>query len=290
MNRRNFLGSACAMAGGAVLRGSPNESISVGSIGVGGRGTYHLQNLLKMQNVAVRAVCDTNPEHLENAQKLAVAAGHPRPDGYEDWRKLLERPDIDAVVSALPVNLHARCYLDIVAAGKDVYAEKPLCLDMDECRQVVDAVKASKVILQVGFQRRADPYAQETIAMVHKGELGKLVEGRVVWSNAWGPLGGWLGRRGESGDWMVEQACHNWDVMVWANQCLPVRAAGFGSAGWFRDQKVLVDGVKQIWREDPGRDVYDYYSGVLEFANGVMVNIVHSWLASPLFNERNTRV
>ena len=61
---------------------------------------------------------------------------------------------------------------------------------------------------------------------IHAGEIGELVEGRILWSNAWGPLGDWFGKRARSGDWMVEQAVHNWDVINWACKGLPVRAMG----------------------------------------------------------------
>jgi predicted dehydrogenase len=291
MDRRHFLESVGVMAAGAsLIHGSPNETVSVGCIGVGGRGTHLLKNLLKMKSLAVRAICDIDAEHLANAQKLVSDAGQPQPEGCTDWKKLLERKDIDAVVSALPVFEHARCYLDTVAAGKDLYAEKPLCIDRQECDEVVRAVQQSQVIFQIGFQRRADPYFIETMELVHQGELGRLIEGRIVWSNAWGPMGGWFGRRKQSGDWMVEQACHNWDVMIWANQCMPVRAAGFGSSGWFKDRPALVDYVCGRWKVEPDRDVHDYYAGVVEFANGVVVNILHSWVVSDRFNEEYTRL
>jgi len=100
-----------------------------------------------------------------------------------------------------------------------------------------------------------------------------------MWSNAWGPGGGWYGHRKLSGDWMVEQACHNWDVIVWANQCLPVRATGFGTTGLFRDTPVVVDSVENIVAIEPDRDVHDYYSGVVEFQNGVIVNIFIAGIA-----------
>lgn len=291
MNRRNFLETAgAALSGSALLHGSPNETVSIGCIGVGGRGTYHLKHLLKMQNAAVRAICDTNPEHLANAQDLVESAGQPKPEAFTEWKKMLESKSIEAVVSALPVHLHAQCYLDAIAAGKDIYAEKPLCMTWAECEKVVDAVSKSKVIFQVGFQRRADPNFIEPIAQVHAGELGKLIEGRVSWSNAWGPLGGWFAHRKLSGDWMVEQACHNWDVVVWANQCQPVRAVGLGTTGLFRDTPVIVDGVKNTMAIEPDRDVHDYYSGSIEFANGVIVNIIHSWVAPNMFNDEYTRL
>jgi len=291
MNRRNFLETAgAALSGAALLHGSPNDTISIGCIGVGGRGTYHLKHLLKMKNATVRAICDINPEHLANAQDLVQSAGQPKPEGFTDWKKLLESKSVDAVVSALPVYLHAQCYLDAIAAGKDIYAEKPLCMTWAECEQVVAAVAKSKIIFQVGFQRRADPHFIQPVQEVHSGELGKLIEGRVSWSNAWGPMGGWFGHRKLSGDWMVEQACHNWDVIVWANQCQPVRAVGFGTSGLFRDTPALVDGVKNIMAIEPDRDVTDYYCGAVEFANGVIVNMIHSWVAPNLFNEEYTRL
>jgi myo-inositol 2-dehydrogenase/D-chiro-inositol 1-dehydrogenase len=291
MDRRNFLGSSgLAMAGASFLNASAGDAVQVGCIGVGGRGTFHLNNLLKMPNVAVRAICDINPEHLANAQELVVKAGQPKPKGYSDWKKLLDSKEVEAVASALPVYLHASCYLDTVAAGKDIYAEKPLCMTWAECERVAAAVSKSKVIFQVGFQRRADPHFVETIEQIHKGELGKLVEGRVAWSNSWGPFGGWFGHRKQSGDWMVEQACHNWDVIVWANQCQAVRAAGFGTTGLFRDTPAVIDHVKNIKGIEPDRDVYDYYSGVIELANGVVVNIIHSWVAPNKFNEEYTKL
>jgi predicted dehydrogenase len=119
---------------------------------------------------------------------------------------------------------------------------------------------------------------------VHKGELGDLVEGRILWSNSWGPLYDWFGQRRRSGDWMVEQAVHNWDVMNWANRCLPVRAMGLGRDNLFRSAQ-------------RDRDVHDYYSAVVEYANGVIVNILHSWVApgkagqfTRTFNEEYTKL
>ncbi len=294
MNRRVFLGATGTVAATTLASRlsarSPNDTISVGCIGVGGRGSFHLKNLLTLENIAVRAICDTDPSHLETAQKRVTDAGQPKPDGYSDWKQLLDRKDIDAVVSALPVYLHARNYLDVIAAGKDLYAEKPLCMAAEDCWRIVEAKKKSTVIVQVGFQRRADPFFIEAMDAVHKGELGQLVEGRITWSNSWGPFGGWFGHRAKSGDWMIEQACHNWDVLNWANKCLPVRAAGFGNGKLFRDTPAIVDHVTGRRAIEPDRDVHDYYAGTAVFENGVIVNIIHSWVVPNRFNEEYTRL
>jgi len=138
--------------------------------------------------------------------------------------------------------------------------------------------------VQIGFQRRADPRFIEPMKLIHAGELGDLVEGRIMWSNSWGPLGDWFGKRARSGDWMVEQACHNWDVINWACKGLPVRAMGLGRTGLFKTFQ-------------PDRDVHDYYSAVVEYENGAIINILHSWVApgqngkfTKEFNDEYTRL
>jgi predicted dehydrogenase len=280
--RRAFLGTAGAALAVSqfaprVARAGANETIGVGCIGVGNRGSALLANLVKVQGVQVRAICDLLPEHVARAQKVVVDAGQPQPAGTAEWKKLLDMPGIDAIVSALPCDLHAANYLDVLAAGKDLYGEKPMCLSLADCDKVVAAAESSQRIVQIGFQRRADPRFIETIAQVHAGELGDLLEGRILWSNSWGPLYNWFGQAKRSGDWMVEQAVHNWDVMNWANQCLPVAAMGLGKNDLFREKQ-------------PDRDVHDYYAGVVQYANGVIVNIIHSWVACNKFNEEYTRL
>jgi predicted dehydrogenase len=285
LNRRGFLNVTGALVAGQALASpaaaggadAPGEAIGVGVVGVGNRGSVLLKHLLAIPGVAVRAVCDNDPAHLERGLKAVESAGQPRPEGTAEWKKLLEIKAVDAVVSALPCDLHAAHYLDVLAAGKDLYGEKPMCLTPADCDKVVAKANASKQIVQIGHQRRADPRFIETMQQIRGGELGELVEGRILWSNSWGPLLGWFGRRERSGDWVVEQAVHNWDVMNWACQGLPVRAVALGRDDLFRSVQ-------------SDRNVHDYYSGVVEYPNGVIVNIVHSWVAPTKFNEEYTRL
>jgi predicted dehydrogenase len=285
VNRRVFLASAAvATAAGARLTGAESDRLRVGFIGVGNRGTALLRNFLDAKLGAVVAVCDIKPEHAKRAATLITGTGQKEPALVEDWKKLLEMKDVRAVVSALPCDLHAACYLDVIAAEKDLYGEKPMCLTPADCEKVVKAANASNQVVQIGFQRRADPRFIEPMKLIHAGELGDLVEGRIMWSNAWGPLGDWFGKRARSGDWMVEQACHNWDVINWACKGLPVRAMGLGRTGLYKTFQ-------------PDRDVHDYYSAVVEYENGVLVNILHSWVApgqngkfTKEFNDEYTRL
>ena len=258
-------------------RGGRRRRIGVGIVGVGNRGSVLLKTLLESPGVSVRAVCDNDPAHLDRALKVVEAAGQPRPEGTAEWKTLLDAKGVDAVVSALPCDLHAAHYLDVLSAGKDLYGEKPMCLTPADCDKVVARANASKQIVQIGHQRRADPRFIETMGQIRAGEVGELVEGRILWSNSWGPLLGWFGRRERSGDWVVEQAVHNWDVMNWACQGLPVRAVALGRNDLFRSLQ-------------SDRNVHDYYSGVVEYPNGVVVNILHSWVAPGKFNEEYTRL
>jgi predicted dehydrogenase len=270
--RRRFLAASGLVAGHAITRplfgqDSASQQLHIGIIGVGNRGSTHLKVLLTQPGVRIVAVCDEKPERIAAAQELVVQAGQPKPFGTADWKELLTRPDLQAVTSALPVDLHLACYLDVLKAGKDLYAEKPMCLTLKECDQLIAAADAAPDrIVQIGFQRRSDPKFLEAMELIHGGECGRLVEGRILWSNSWGPLYDWFGKRERSGDWMVEQAVHNWDVMNWASQSTPKRAMGMGRSGFFTDQQ-------------PDRNVHDYYSGVLEYESGLIVNIIHSWIA-----------
>jgi predicted dehydrogenase len=284
-SRRAFLASAAvATAAASRLGAADSDRIRFGFIGVGGRGTALLRNLLEAKLGDVVAVCDIKPEHAKRAATLITGAGQKEPQQFDDWKKLLEAKDVQAVVSALPCDLHAACYLDVIAAAKDLYGEKPMCLTPTDCDRVVKAANDSNQIVQIGFQRRADPRFIEPMRQIHAGELGELVEGRILWSNAWGPLGDWFGKRARSGDWMVEQAVHNWDVMNWACRGLPVRAMGLGKTGLYKTFQ-------------PDRDIHDYYSAVVEYDNGCLVNILHSWVApgqngafKKEFNDEYTRL
>ncbi len=281
--RRQFLAATSLAAAGALL---PNISraaesavapVRLGFIGVGSRGSTLLRLMAQQAGTRIVAVCDNEPGKLDRAKKIVTDAGRPAPVTFAEWKKLLEHREVDVVVSALPVDLHAPCYLDVLAAGKDLYAEKPLGLTVAEGDAVAKAAAKGKQIVQVGFQRRADPRFVQPMKLVHDGEIGELLEGRVLWSNSWGPLTGWFGQRRRSGDWMVEQAVHNWDVLNWATRSRPKRAVGFGRDDLFRDKQA-------------DRDVHDYYSGTLEYENGVFVNIIHSWVPPSKFNEEYTRL
>jgi myo-inositol 2-dehydrogenase/D-chiro-inositol 1-dehydrogenase len=278
ISRRRFLevGVGGAALAGVAARGAPAfgeerpaEKVRVGFIGVGGRGTTHLKKMLELENVDVNAICDIDLTNLERARKLVGdARGGKQPAGYQDYREVLASREIDAVLSALPCDLHAKVYLDTIAAGKDLYAEKPMCITKSECDAVVKAAEDSKLVMVVGFQRRFSPRIQEGIRRIHAGDAGDILEMRGSFLAAFGPLRGWFSKRARSGDWMVEQAVHVFDVMNWVFRSMPVSAQGAGRRDVFT-------------ANEPDRDVTDYYSAILEYPGGVIVNWLHSWVAPP---------
>ncbi len=278
VNRRRFLGCSAA-ASLALTQGNLAEAAGVGVedapvrlglIGVGNRGTALLRGLLELKGASIAAVCDAEPKHRLRGQGIVEKASGHRPDAYDDPRRVLDRTDIEAVAIALPCDLHEPLYRDAIAAGKHLYAEKPLALGLAACdRLAAAAAKDPDLIVHVGFQRRSNPRYREAIERIGRGELGPLVEARAAWSSSNGPMtghGGWLGRRERSGDWMVEQAVHVWDVLYWIKGELPARASGWGRRGLFA-------------RPDPQRDVTDHYAVELEWADGFRASFAQSWIA-----------
>src|SRR5262249_12163363 len=220
VNRRRFLGcsaaASLALAQGTLAEGAAAESnatpVRLGLIGIGTRGTALLRTLLDLPGTQVVAVCDPEPKHKMRGQGIVEKARGHRPEAFDDARRLFQRADIDAVVVAVPCDLHESIGCDAVRAGKHLYAEKPLALTLTGCDRLpaVTAGAPARAV-HVGFQRRSNPRFVEGVSLVRKGEIGPLLEARATWTSSNGPLsghGGWLGRRDRSGDFMVEQAVH----------------------------------------------------------------------------------
>jgi predicted dehydrogenase len=147
--------------------------IGVGFIGVGGQGTHHLKEMVERAqekgSVSIKAVCDIYEPRKQRAKEISGA------DVYHEYRDLLARDDIDAVVIASPDHWHAQMSLDALDAGKDVYVEKPFTYTIDEARRVRDRVLATGRILQCGAQRCSDDFWWQVREFVKAGGIGKVV-------------------------------------------------------------------------------------------------------------------
>ena len=170
----------------------PSRRITMGVIGTGNQGFNDLKNFLRDERVQVVAVCDLNrqsPGYWDGG----IAGREPARDwvewhyarekrsgtfkgcaAYEDYRDVLRRPDIDAVLIALPDHWHSVPVIQAAKAGKDIYGEKPLALTISEGRAMSDAVRDNQRIFQCGSQQRSDVRFRKACEIVRNGRIGKL--------------------------------------------------------------------------------------------------------------------
>jgi predicted dehydrogenase len=179
MKRRTFLAGGGAFVAGA----APSDQIVLGVIGSGGRGRLVMSTFQKNASVRVGAICDVYEPNLEGALSAAAKVPGTRPKPYRNYRQLLDNRDITAVLIATPEHWHHRQVLDALAAGKDVYVEKPLCRTPEEGIELVEAEARSKNIVQVGMQRRSYDLFLEGRDIVRSGALGKVRMVRSWWLN-----------------------------------------------------------------------------------------------------------
>ncbi|MBM3728486.1 MAG: Gfo/Idh/MocA family oxidoreductase [Acidobacteria bacterium] len=188
LNRRNFLTGAGAVsaaltstaayaarparpAAGRVL--GANDRINVGLIGAGGRGSYVAREFARVgggaANAQIVAVCDVYQKRVNKNKELHKC------DGYLDYREVLGRNDIDAVIVATPDHWHAPIALDAMDRGKDVYLEKPMCHTVDEARRLAETVKETKRILQVGSQTTSGDQWHKAKQAIADGMVGQMI-------------------------------------------------------------------------------------------------------------------
>jgi len=169
MNRRSFmLGAGGAMAAGA------NDRINVGVVGVRGRGREHINIYGTLPNSRVAAVCDIDQAQSERAVQLTEKVQGSRPKVYQDFRKMLEDKEIDAVSIATCNHWHALGTIWAVQAGKDVYIEKPASHNIFEGRKMVEAARKYNRIVQVGMQSRTTEHKIRAMELLRQGVIGKL--------------------------------------------------------------------------------------------------------------------
>lgn len=177
-SRRRFLAAAGGFAASSmVLRGSDvigaNDRIRVGLIGCGGRGNKLIQDLKGLSqavNADLVAVSDPDTRHMAQAAKIFEG----KPEQIRDYRKLLERKDIDAVIIASPNYWHALHMIHACQAGKDVYVEKPVSGDVFSGFQMAAAVEKYGRVVQAGTQNRSDPGLINAFQYIKEGNIGKI--------------------------------------------------------------------------------------------------------------------
>ena len=197
-SRREFLRQAAA-AGAAIAVGDKlqaavpttapgrvlgaNDKVRLGVAGVHNRGRALAMNFSKMtQDAEVVCICDCDTDMIPAAQKAVLKASGKNPDAEQDFRKMVERKDIDAIVVAMPDHWHAAAAIMSMQAGKHVYLEKPATHTPAENEMVLKAQQKYGSVVQMGMQRRSWPTLKEGIEILHRGEYGL---GQCFFAKGW---------------------------------------------------------------------------------------------------------
>src|SRR6266404_4488033 len=259
LDRRKFIGVAAGTAGamfikpGLVHGTAANSAVRVGLLGCGGRGTEDASNLVDTGGARVVALADLFQDQLDKARthfdQVQQGKGYSTLDasqlfvGPNAYKGIAASKEIDAIVVATPPYYHPRHLEAVVAAGKHVYLEKPVAVDVPGAKKVIEIGKRAegKLSLDVGFQIRDCPPFVELVKRIHNGAVGNIVCGeahyltgyidRPAWPNASAVerrLRNWVYDRVLSGDIIVEQNIHVIDICNWILKAHPLKASATG--------------------------------------------------------------
>ena len=281
MNRRNFVGMTIAAA--STIRGSAaNSAPTVGILGTGNRGTFVTAMMAKHTTARVVALCDIFEEKMEAAKKTIGVA---TPKLYTDFQKMLAS-NIDIIIIATPVFLHAGHFEAAVKAGKHIYIEKPASIDVAGCKRIMRAADAAdrKLNISFGFQRRYAELYQKAKKLADTGAIGPIHMGSARFIKSEGgrksgtpkpvpvtekdKIVNWGDWKQLSGDLIVENNVHSIDVLNWFLGGRPKSAIGAGGSTM----------------PQPG-DSRDHNFVAFEYANGVQGQLLGTTLAPPGYRD-----
>ncbi len=253
-SRRQFLQGAATVSAALaaptivpahVLAGAqqtkPNERINLGVIGIGPRCTYDLKAMLQFEDVRCVAIADVQQRRRDAGKQLVdTHYGNTDCQLFGDFRELLERPDIDAVLVATGDRWHAAASILAAQAGKDVYSEKPCGITIQACQELADVMHREQRVFQAGTQRRSVPNFQMAVELAHSGKLGKL---HTLHASIYVPV--------LDNTWLPAETTPPRDVVDW-NLWL-------GPAAWRPFNQKYVDGRwRGQWDFDSGARVLDW--------------------------------
>jgi predicted dehydrogenase len=281
-SRRDFVRASGAAGLGLMIvrpetaRGSEaNSALSIGLIGCGNRGSYVSGIFAKHEFAKVTAVCDIYEDKLAAAEKKYSGAKR-----YTRHQDLLAS-DVDAVLIATPAFLHPEHFEAAVAARKHIYMEKPAGVNAAGCRRVIEAAKRADKTkrITVDYQQRYGTDYRKAQAVVKSGELGAIKMVRAAWLGNGPPLAtghpaseekirNWFFYRELSGDILVEQDCHNIDVVNWFTGTHPVKVCGYGS----RQKRQY-------------GDIFDNVACTFQFADGMVFSYSANQFRTPGFSD-----
>ena len=278
VSRRDFLetttlGTAALMLGalGERVSAAANDRVLVGVVGTGSQGNGLVRNLAQVPNARITATCDIYEPNLKRGAELAGS----QPKTFTDYRRLIESKDVDAVLIATPLHLHAEIALAAFAAGKHVFVEKTMAYSVAQCEQLVRAAKTHpKLVLQVGHQHRFDPVINKVMEMCRGGALGQLTHIRCHWHRngnwrrpvpksdfdprPWGyptleHLINWRMYRRYSQGLMAELGSHMMEIVNLIYGAMPTAVTGLGGIDYWKDGRETYDNVTVVYNYPGGK-------------------------------------
>ncbi len=308
MNRKGFLELVSSLAGTTVLASKmpwfsiftnpsgagsgPSDRIRVGFIGVGSRGRALLLNIKSLQdrmNVDIVGVCDTWPEHKDRAVGLTDG----KAQGFLDYREMLDKVPMDAVVIATPLHEHAHMTIDALDMGIHVFVEKAMARTLDDTRAMYDAYLASGKIMLVGHQRLFSPIYLQGLDMIGRGHLGPVTMLRGWWTRNrdWvfydvpGGRGSELDRLRNwrlywesSAGQITELGSHHFQIANWVLGAEPEMVMGSGSLNYWQDGREVHDNFSLVFR----------YPGGIHFSYDVLQSNKHNGLGFQVLGKKGT--
>jgi predicted dehydrogenase len=278
ISRRKFIGAGALTFTGLSLMGMPgfanellkNDVVRVGLIGAGQRGTGIANVLKNVKAIELVACCDVVEEHLKKGLSLAA----PKAKGYTDYQKLLKSKDIDAVIIATPLYLHYQMVVDALDAGKHVYVEKTMTYDIPQALALVQKMKNSKLVLQVGHQYRYFGMYHKIKEIISKDWLGTVTHFECQYNrnSDWRrPVAdpklertiNWRMYKEYSGGVLAELCAHQIDIVNWMLDSHPLKVVGLGGVDYWKDGRETYDNV---------RTIYEYEKGIKSSVTSILSN------------------
>ena len=279
INRRKFLELTASMAGTSIMTTTmpwfnifnnpashgkgASDQLRVGMIGVGSRGRSLYWNLFELEeelNFDVVAVCDNYEPHYERAVGLTGGEAN----GYLDYREMIEKEDLDAVVIATPLHEHAQQTIDCLNAGIHVFCEKSMARTLDDVKGMYDAYKESGKVMLIGHQRLFNPVYLEAMDRIQRGDIGPITMMRGWWHRNTD----WVFYTGTGGRGTALDRQRNWRFYddYSAGMISELGSHHFQVANWvLGNQPLSVMGSGSINHFDDGREVWDNFSLVFKY-------------------------
>ena len=242
------------------LKSSSSDSVNIGVIGTGQRGTGLTSIINKIDGLRVVATADVIPFRLQNGLKKANS----NPKGYGNYKALLENKDVDAVIIATPFNTHSKIAIDAIDAGKHIFCEKTLAKGYHGIQQLINKTKESKTIFQTGHQYHSSRLYTYIVDLIRQGRIGKIIAFECQWNRH----GNWRRKvpdpslekainwrmyKEYSGGLTAELCSHQIDFVNWVLGETPEQVMGVGGIDYWKD----------------GRETYDNVHLTYSYANGV---------------------